>query len=112
VSELEVRHFARREHREAAAGLHPPLRRLEPAHAAADGVRAAERIDRDHGVAQLGDAMQEVVAEQLHVGTDAPQQRVEGQAVDAAERMVGDHDERPRGRHARQVRRRDVERNP
>ena len=91
VSELEVRHFAGREHGEAAAGFDPPLRRLEPAHAAADGRRrrrnGSTRITVSgscRGAARGGG----VAAAASRAGRTRRGATLEGQAVDAAERMV------------------------
>jgi hypothetical protein len=101
--QVDVRHLARREDAQHAAALQPAQALLQRLHVQLGRDVAREGIHEDHGVVQVGHRLQDEVGHQFHVRPDGSQQRPQDDAFDAAERMVGHHDQAAVTRDAGQV---------
>ena len=98
VGALHVRHLARREHDEDVSAPQPLQRALETGHVVSAAL--CEGVDGHDVRAHLGDAAQQLIAQHLHVGTHAPHEARDRQAVERAVRMIRDDEQRARSRDA------------
>jgi hypothetical protein len=90
----QVRHFTSRKHCECAARGDPSQRRARRGGVLSPGGRLSEQIHEERRTTHLWNSREQRVTEQLHIRARAGDDCCERQAVDAAQRMVGDDDER------------------
>ena len=88
----QVRNLAGREHEQHTAILEPAQGVPHGADIDAGRAAAAERVDRDGQIPQLGDAIQEKVRHDFHIRPTAEESVCHDDAFNPAERVVADDD--------------------
>ena len=102
-AKIDMGDFSRGKDRQHPAPLHPAYCLAQRADVFPGGLLGAEGIDQQENVMHFRNAAQQVVGHHFHIGTDAPQQGRQDQAVEGAEGMIGHHDDWPGARNALEI---------
>jgi len=103
VAQAQMRHRPRRKDHQHPAVVHPPDGPLENARVAGHRLAPPERIHREDPRAHLRNRVQQVVAQEAHIGAQLRDDVADDQRLEAPHRVVAHHDQRALGRNLLQV---------